>query len=616
MAFVIVQPMVFDLWNWGGSSGKVRVFASQSFYEATTGQFIPQGNVQTVSSACQVLDATVSGTDFTIPEITLATTIDSTVPNATFTVCLYDSSDVLQFTLISQAFIDVDYFQSPPLYSALVAGAGADATNGIYTNRGTENGRPYYNLEGEAGDPAISAISWSGDFWIIYAANGDILYFNPTPATYPWQVDGAYDVDISGTPPAPTVTEASSVVGATWEQITLSNQARATAGAPFQWNAPFWDVQQTKQYVNTVVGTSATSTPYASATVAGKTKLDTSPASSSSPIAIGVNSPTISTMQTDIAALQTGKAPKANPTFTGTLNAATIIASGNITGANLSGTNTGNVTKSGENYLTLTGQAITANAVNLSGTNVTGTLAAARMPALTGDVTTSAGAVATSIAANAVVTAKINDLAVTTAKINTSAVTDAKVATGIDAAKLADGTVSNTEFQYINSLSSNVQTQIDTKSPTISPAFTGVPTAPTAAPGTNTTQLATTAFVEAAIGGTTALVYRAVLSQSSTGAPTATVIENTLGGSVVWARSGMGTYTATLASAFTVNKTQIFLGNEWTPFGASDFAVLRTVKTSTSVVTLVSYLADPSGGTFASSDDVLAGTDILITVSP
>jgi hypothetical protein len=36
-----------------------------------------------------------------------------------------------------------------------------------------------------------------------------------------------------------------------------------------------------------------------------------------------------------------------------------------------------------------------------------------------------------------------------------------------------------------------------------SPAFTGVPTAPTATTGTNTTQLATTAFVQAAISGTT-----------------------------------------------------------------------------------------------------------------
>ena len=33
----------------------------------------------------------------------------------------------------------------------------------------------------------------------------------------------------------------------------------------------------------------------------------------------------------------------------------------------------------------------------------------------------------------------------------------------IDATKIADGTVTNTEFQYINTLSSNAQDQIDTK---------------------------------------------------------------------------------------------------------------------------------------------------------
>ena len=47
--------------------------------------------------------------------------------------------------------------------------------------------------------------------------------------------------------------------------------------------------------------------------------------------------------------------------------------------------------------------------------------------------------------------------------IANSAVEDAMVATGIDAAKLANGSVSNTEFQYINSLSSNAQTQLDAK---------------------------------------------------------------------------------------------------------------------------------------------------------
>jgi len=52
----------------------------------------------------------------------------------------------------------------------------------------------------------------------------------------------------------------------------------------------------------------------------------------------------------------------------------------------------------GENYLSYSSPTITANAVNLSGSNVTGTLAAARFPALTGDVTTSAGALATTLA--------------------------------------------------------------------------------------------------------------------------------------------------------------------------------------------------------------------------
>jgi hypothetical protein len=44
-----------------------------------------------------------------------------------------------------------------------------------------------------------------------------------------------------------------------------------------------------------------------------------------------------------------------------------------------------------------------------------------------------------------------------------------------------------------------LQTALDAKGPLASPALTGVPTAPTAAPGTNTTQISTTAFVQAAI---------------------------------------------------------------------------------------------------------------------
>lgn len=43
-----------------------------------------------------------------------------------------------------------------------------------------------------------------------------------------------------------------------------------------------------------------------------------------------------------------------------------------------------------------------------------------------------------------------------------------------------------------------------------SPAFTGVPTMPTAAPGTNTTQGATTAFVQAAVGGSSSFTSNAL----------------------------------------------------------------------------------------------------------
>lgn len=75
--------------------------------------------------------------------------------------------------------------------------------------------------------------------------------------------------------------------------------------------------------------------------------------------------------------------------------------------ATVSGTNSGDITVTGESYLSLSSQQITANAVNLSGTHVTGTLAAARFPALTGDVTTTAGSVTTAIGADKVTEAML-----------------------------------------------------------------------------------------------------------------------------------------------------------------------------------------------------------------
>lgn len=200
-----------------------------------------------------------------------------------------------------------------------------------------------------------------------------------------------------------------------------------------------------------------------------------------------------SAIQTQIAA----KAPLASPTFTGTPAAPTATA--------------------GTNTTQLATTAFVTTAVAGVGNAIT---------ALTGDVTASGpGSVAATIANNAVTTAKILDANVTTAKIADANVTDAKVASGIDAAKIGAGAVSNTEFSYLDGVTSAIQTQFTAKAPLASPALTGTPTAPTATAGTNSTQIATTAYVD------TGLALKANLaSPTFTGtpaAPTATGGTNT-----------------------------------------------------------------------------------------
>lgn len=67
-----------------------------------------------------------------------------------------------------------------------------------------------------------------------------------------------------------------------------------------------------------------------------------------------------------------------------------------------------------------------------------------------------------------------------------------------------------------------VKDSLDAKAPLASPTFTGTPKAPTAAAGTNTTQIATTAFVKTAVdnaiaGVADALIYKGTIAGGSTG---------------------------------------------------------------------------------------------------
>ena len=112
----------------------------------------------------------------------------------------------------------------------------------------------------------------------------------------------------------------------------------------------------------------------------------------------------------------------------------------------------------------------------------------------------------------------------------------------------------------------------------------------------------------AASGNVAVKTYRALVTQSSGTAPTATVLENSLGGTVVWARSSTGTYTATLTGAFTSAKTFIMQPGESGTIAA--IKNVLAVRTSADVVTVTTG----AGGTL--EDSVLSSYPVEILVYP
>lgn len=103
--------------------------------------------------------------------------------------------------------------------------------------------------------------------------------------------------------------------------------------------------------------------------------------------------------------------------------------------------------------------------------------------------------------------------------------------------------------------------------------------------------------------------YVALLTQTGTNAPVATVLANTLGGTVVWARDAQGQYSATLANAFTASKTVIIAANT-TADGTGCYVKTQIQNTST-----VSVSAVLEGGS-TYSDDQLENTAVTINVYP
>jgi len=78
--------------------------------------------------------------------------------------------------------------------------------------------------------------------------------------------------------------------------------------------------------------------------------------------------------------------------------------------------------------------------------------------------------------------------------------------------------------------------------------------------------------------------YTALLTQTGTNAPVATVLNNTTGGTITWTRTGSGAYTATIADAvFTENKTVVFANPGIMVSNDNSFGWARTNDTQIAV---------------------------------
>ena len=138
-----------------------------------------------------------------------------------------------------------------------------------------------------------------------------------------------------------------------------------------------------------------------------------------------------------------------------------------------------------------------------------------------------------------------------------------------DPAKIIKGTEIDTEFNAIS-------TAISTKADTVSPTFTGTPLAPTAVAGTNTTQLATTAFVEAAKTALFSAIY-----------PVGSIYTNATNSTNPGTLLGFGTWTAFGAGRVMVgfNASDTLFDTAEETGGSKDAIVVTHTHTATSTVT-------------------------------
>lgn len=132
--------------------------------------------------------------------------------------------------------------------------------------------------------------------------------------------------------------------------------------------------------------------------------------------------------------------------------------------------------------------------------------------------------------------------------------------------------------------------------------------------GTNDAKFVTPKAIRDSNLGVLPKRYVALLTQSFANAPVATVLENTLGGTVVWTRTTNGIYVATLASAFPEIKTVLSHGS-LAPFNAQ-VGQIELTRTSDNTLQLKTRDLDIGAGGAELADGLLLGTTVEIRVYP
>jgi hypothetical protein len=319
--------------------------------------------------------------------------------------------------------------------------------------------------------------------------------------------------------------------GTTLDTSSLSNRINLKASLSDVTNAIALNTSAITNNTNAI--TANTSAISAEATTARAAELVLTNTLSSNTASITANTTTISNLNSNIASNTSSITANTSDISTNRVNIATnttaITANANAIAANISAISAEATTaRAAELVLT---NSISSSTTNIISNTVSITANTTAIDNLNSNITSNTSSITTNTSAITANTSAINTNTTAIAAEATTARAAELVLTNSVNSNTASFT-SNTNAIAANTASILTNTSdIALRATLVSPTFTGTPTAPTAAAGINTTQLATTAFVNNATSNINASTISGTvaLSQGGTGQTTIAGIKSVLG---------------------------------------------------------------------------------------